>query len=96
MIARKYLYLIALAREKHFGRAAEACHVSASTLSAAIRDIESELGVTIVERGQQFSGLTPEANVYSSAPARWPPGPKACARSLPRCRMGWPGGCAWG
>ncbi|MBL8453059.1 MAG: LysR family transcriptional regulator, partial [Zoogloea sp.] len=47
MIARKYLYLIALAREKHFGRAAEACHVSASTLSAAIRDIESELGVTI-------------------------------------------------
>lgn len=60
MIARKYLYLIALAREKHFGRAAEACHVSASTLSAAIRDIESELGVTIVERGQQFSGLTPE------------------------------------
>jgi DNA-binding transcriptional LysR family regulator len=60
MIARKYLYLIALAREKHFGRAAEACHVSASTLSAAIRDIESELGVTVVERGQQFSGLTPE------------------------------------
>lgn len=60
MIARKYLYLIALAREKHFGRAAEACHVSASTLSAAIRDIEAELGVTIVERGQQFSGLTPE------------------------------------
>ncbi|MBT9495920.1 MAG: LysR family transcriptional regulator [Zoogloea sp.] len=60
MIARKYLYLIALAREKHFGRAAEACHVSASTQSAAIRDIESELGVTVVERGQQFSGLTPE------------------------------------
>lgn len=60
MIARKYLYLIALAREKHFGRAAEACYVSASTLSAAIRDIESELGVTVVERGQQFSGLTPE------------------------------------
>ena len=60
MIARKFLYLIALAREKHFGRAAEACHVSASTLSAAIRDIESELGVTVVERGQQFSGLTRE------------------------------------
>ena len=60
MIARKYLYLIALAREKHFGRAAEACHVSASTLSAAIRDIEAELGVTVVARGQQFSGLTRE------------------------------------
>jgi DNA-binding transcriptional LysR family regulator len=52
--------LIALAREKHFGRAAIACHVSPSTLSAAIRDIEAELGVVVVERGQQFAGLTPE------------------------------------
>jgi DNA-binding transcriptional LysR family regulator len=60
VIARKYLYLIALAREKHFGRAAAACHVSPSTLSAAIRDIETELGVAVVERGQQFSGFTPE------------------------------------
>ncbi|MCF8197120.1 MAG: LysR family transcriptional regulator [Sulfuritalea sp.] len=60
MISRKYLYLIALAREKHFGRAAAACHVSPSTLSAAIRDLESELGVAVVERGNQFGGLTPE------------------------------------
>lgn len=60
MIARKYLYLIALANEKHFGRAAAACHVSSSTLSAAIRDLESELGVAVVERGQHFSALTVE------------------------------------
>lgn len=60
MIARKYLYLIALAREKHFGRAAAACHVSPSTLSSAIRDLETELGVAVVERGQQFAGLTAE------------------------------------
>jgi len=60
MIARKYLYLIALAKEKHFGRAATACHVSTSTLSAAIRDLETELGVAVVERGQHFTGLTPE------------------------------------
>ena len=60
VISRKYLYLIALAREKHFGRAAASCHVSPSTLSAAIRDLESELGVAVVERGQQFAGLTPE------------------------------------
>ena len=60
MIARKYLYLIALAKEKHFGRAAAACHVSTSTLSAAIRDLESELGVAVVERSQHFTGLTPE------------------------------------
>lgn len=60
MIARKYLYLIALAREKHFGRAAASCNVSPSTLSAALRDIETELGVTIVERGKQYAGLTAE------------------------------------
>ena len=60
MISRKYLYLIALAREKHFGRAAAACHVSPSTLSAAIRDLETELGVAVVERGKQFAGLTAE------------------------------------
>ncbi len=63
MITRKYRYLIALAREKHFGRAAAACHVSPSTLSAAIRDIEQTLGVSVVERGQQFAGLTPEGEI---------------------------------
>ena len=55
MISKKYRYLIALAREKHFGRAAARCNVSPSTLSAAIRDLEVELGVPIVERGHQFS-----------------------------------------
>lgn len=60
MLARKYAYLIALARERHFGRAAQQCHVSVSTLSAAIRDLEAELGVAIVERGQSFSRLTAE------------------------------------
>lgn len=62
MIARKYLYLIALAKEKHFGRAAASCHVSTSTLSAAIRDLEAELGVAVVERGQHFTALTPEGS----------------------------------
>ncbi len=60
MLSRKYRYLIALAQERHFGRAAAACHVSPSTLSAAIRDLEQELGVAIVERGQSFAGLTGE------------------------------------
>lgn len=60
MLARKYTYLLALAREKHFGRAAQQCHVSASTLSAAIRDLEAELGISIVERGQSYFGLTAE------------------------------------
>jgi DNA-binding transcriptional LysR family regulator len=60
MISRKYIYLIALAREQHFGRAAAVCHISPSTLSAAIRDIEVELGTTVVKRGRTFSGLTVE------------------------------------
>lgn len=63
MITRKYRYLIALARERHFGRAAAACHVSPSTLSAAIRDIEETLGVSVVERGKQYTGLTPEGEI---------------------------------
>lgn len=60
MIARKYLYLISLADERHFGRAATACHVSPSTLSTAIRELEQELGVVLVERGKSFVRLTAE------------------------------------
>lgn len=43
-------YLVALARERHFGRAAEACHVSQPTLSAAIKKLEDHLGMTLFER----------------------------------------------
>lgn len=43
-------YLIALARERHFGRAAEACHVSQPTLSIAIKKVEDELGIALFER----------------------------------------------
>ncbi len=60
MIFRHLEYLVALAREQHFGRAAAACGVTQPTLSAAIRDLENELDVLIVERGQRFLGLTPE------------------------------------
>jgi len=60
VVIRQLRYLTALAREKHFGRAAAACHVSQPTLSAAIRQLEQDLGVPIVERGQRFKGLTPE------------------------------------
>ena len=51
---------IALAREEHFGRAAQACGVTQPTLSAAIKQLESDLGVTLVLRGARFRGLTPE------------------------------------
>ncbi len=52
-------YIIAVAREKHFGRAAEACFVSQPTLSVSIKKLESELGVIIFERGGSEIALTP-------------------------------------
>jgi DNA-binding transcriptional LysR family regulator len=55
-------YLTALAREKHFGRAATACNVSQPTLSVAIRRLERELGVVIVLRGHRFEGFTDEGS----------------------------------
>ena len=60
MDIRQLQYLAALAREKHFTRAAKACNVTQPTLSGRIRQLEQELGVPIVERGQRFHGLTPE------------------------------------
>jgi DNA-binding transcriptional LysR family regulator len=51
---------IALAREEHFGRAAEACGVTQPSLSAAIRQLEDQLGVQLVWRGSRYQGLTPE------------------------------------
>ncbi len=54
-------FLVALARERHFGRAADVCCVSQPTLSARIRQLEQELGVLIVERGHRsYQGLTGE------------------------------------
>ncbi|MFT3730103.1 MAG: LysR family transcriptional regulator [Hyphomicrobium sp.] len=60
MDIRQLQYLVALAREKHFTRAAQACNVTQPTLSGRIRQLELELGVPIVERGQRYQGLTQE------------------------------------
>ena len=59
-VIRKMSYLLALARERHFGRAATACNISQPTLSNAIRQLEEELGVPLVDRGRTFQGFTPE------------------------------------
>ncbi|WP_072392203.1 LysR family transcriptional regulator [Hyphomicrobium sp. CS1GBMeth3] len=52
--------LLALARERHFGRAAEAAGVTQPTLSSALKSLEDQLGVLIVERGSRFRCFTPE------------------------------------
>jgi LysR family transcriptional regulator, hydrogen peroxide-inducible genes activator len=52
-------YAVAVARERHFGRAAEACHISQPSLSVAVRKLEEELGVTLFERGHGEVTLTP-------------------------------------
>ncbi len=56
----KLEYLIALAREQHFGRAAEACGVTQPTLSAGLKQLETTLGALLVRRGSRFIGLTAE------------------------------------
>ncbi len=53
-------FLLALARERHFGRAAEACGVTQPTLSAGVKQIEEQLGVLLVNRGSRFQSFTPE------------------------------------
>ena len=60
MLFRQLEYFVALAQERHFARAADACYVSQPALSEAIRKLEQELKVPLVRRGQKFEGLTPE------------------------------------
>jgi LysR family hydrogen peroxide-inducible transcriptional activator len=52
-------YIVAVARARHFGRAAEACFVSQPTLSVAVKKLEEELGVTLFERGPGEVTVTP-------------------------------------
>jgi LysR family hydrogen peroxide-inducible transcriptional activator len=52
-------YIVAVAREKHFGHAAEACFVAQPTLSVAIKKLEDELGVVLFERGGSEISMTP-------------------------------------
>ena len=53
-------YFSALHEHKHFGRAAQACHITQPALSNALKALEDEFGVVIVRRGRSYEGLTPE------------------------------------
>ena len=55
-------YLVALHEHGHFGKAADSCFVSQSTLSAGLRELESLLGVTLVERTRRVVRFTPLGN----------------------------------
>jgi len=56
---RQLRFLVALADELHFGRAAEACHVTQSTLSSGLKELETTLGVALAERTKRSVTMTP-------------------------------------
>ena len=62
MFLRQLEYLVALAQEQHFSRAARHCHVSQPSLSNAIKQLEAEFGTPIVLRHQRFQGFTIEGS----------------------------------
>jgi LysR family hydrogen peroxide-inducible transcriptional activator len=66
-------YIVAVARERHFGRAAEACHVTQPTLSAGIKELEDLFGVSLAEREARGATLTHAGEIAAArAAARQP------------------------
>ncbi len=63
-----FRYLVSLEEHKHFSRAAQACHITQPALSNALKALEEEMGVKIVNRGRNYEGLTDEGKqVLTSA-----------------------------
>jgi hypothetical protein len=100
MDIKQLKYLIALDQTRHFGQAAAACHITQPTLSMRIRNLEEELNLTLIQRGQRFEGFTPEES--GSWPGRgrcWPPmtawrqrRPSVAGRWSASCGSVW---CRW-
>ena len=84
----KLEYLLALSREHHFGRAAEACGVTQPTLSAGLKQLEELLGALLVQRGARFIGFTPEANGRWTGRGASSATPNPCARRSRRSSTG--------
>ena len=85
-------YIVAVARERHFGRAAEACFVSQPTLSVAIKKLEDELEVQLFERGNVEVSITPvgeriveQARIRATARCGW----GSSTPSVRTCCPGW-------
>ena len=60
MDIKQLKYLIALDQTRHFGQAAALCHITQPTLSMRIRNLEEELNLVLIQRGQRFEGFTAE------------------------------------
>lgn len=82
MDIKQLIYLCNLERERHFGRAAEASFVSQPTLSMRLKNLERELGLSLINRSNNFDGFTPEGervlswareivSVYQGSSWRW-------------------------
>ncbi|WP_309610876.1 LysR substrate-binding domain-containing protein [Sphingomonas sp.] len=88
MLLRHLRYFSALARERHFARAAVACHVSQPTLSGAIATLEAELGTRLVVRGRRFIDLTPEGRLVLDGARQLLQDEDALLQGLERLRGG--------
>ncbi|MGF6562372.1 DNA-binding transcriptional LysR family regulator [Erwinia aphidicola] len=66
MDIKQLIYLCNLERERHFGRAAEASFVSQPTLSMRLKNLEIELGLSLINRSNNFDGFTPEGESVCS------------------------------
>lgn len=58
MDIKQLKFLIALDQTRHFGQAAALCHITQPTLSMRLRNLEDELDLVLVKRGQRFEGFT--------------------------------------
>jgi len=89
-------YLVALAEEGHFRRAAERCFVSQPTLSNQIRKLEEELGVVFLERTSRKLLFTDSGLQLVARRARCWPRPSGSASWRTATAVSWAGRCIWG
>ena len=76
-------YIVAVAREKHFGKGADACHVSQPTLSVAIKKLEEELQVKLFERNANEITVTALGEEIIRQARQRPTGREFAARRHP-------------